>query len=66
MEVKFQKPLEGCGKNFEGYWVMGKLFERLVRTAGSIRTTKTTNKKTGRVTTKMSRVKPKPVRQKRK
>jgi hypothetical protein len=38
---------------------MGKLFERLVRTVGSFRTTKTMNKRTGRVTTKVSRVKPK-------
>ena len=38
---------------------MGKLFERVVRTVGSFRTTKTMNKKTGRVTTKVTRVKPK-------
>ena len=37
---------------------MGKLFERLVRIVGAFRTTKTMNKKTGRVKTKITRVKP--------
>ena len=40
---------------------MGNLFERISRTVGSIRTTKTMNKRTGRVKTKITRVKPKPV-----
>ena len=38
---------------------MGKLFERLVRIVGAFRTTKTMNKRTGRVKTTVKRVKPK-------
>jgi len=37
---------------------VGNLFKRIVKLAGSIRTTKTMNKKTGRVKTKITRVKP--------
>jgi hypothetical protein len=40
---------------------MGKLFERFIKIAGSFKTTKTTNKKTGKVTTKTKRVTPKGV-----
>lgn len=43
---------------------MGRLFERITKLVGSIRTTKTMNKRTGRVKTKITRVKPKPRKRK--
>jgi hypothetical protein len=36
---------------------MGNLFERKVKTSGTFRTTKTTNQKTGKVSTKVTRMK---------
>jgi len=38
-----------------------KLFERIVKIAGGFRTTKTMNRKTGKVKTSIKRVKPKGV-----
>ena len=35
-----------------------KLFEKMIKIAGSFRTTKTTNRKTGKVSTSTKRVKP--------
>jgi hypothetical protein len=41
-------------------------FSRVVKIAGSFRTTKTTNKKTGKTSTSVKRVKPKSTTTKRK
>jgi hypothetical protein len=43
---------------------MGILFERKVKTAGNFKTTKTRNERTGKVSTKVSRVKPAPKKKK--
>jgi hypothetical protein len=43
---------------------MGKLFDRKVKTNGSIRTTKTTNRRTGKVSFKTTRI-TKPKKQKK-